>query len=149
MKNVLFVLSIVLGSTSAFADGFVCQGEHGGLDYRVKLYNHINAEDGTKNPGVLVVSSDPVFGSRGEAKTVAALYDEEISKTNLLDSVIYTGVTNGKKTDGRFVSVELEVAKERSGRVGKTDIHNGALKVVADHESIELDVTCERYLKQR
>jgi hypothetical protein len=149
MKIVLFVLSLVLVTTSAQADGFICQGEHNGLEYRAKVFNHINAEDGTKNPSVLIVSSDPIFGSREEAKTVAALYDEEISKTNLLNSIVYNGVTNGKKTSGRFVSVEVEVAKDAFGKIGKTDMHEGSLKIVADGETIELDLICERYLKQQ
>ena len=135
MKFVLIsILSLV--STIAMADGFRCQGS----DFRVKLFNQVQPELGTRNPAVLVVSE------RGVG-TIATLQGDEINKLNSPNTVIYHGQGNGYQ-NGRFVFVRLEVNKTAEEGGIYAGYHLATLEVNADNASRVATLACNRYLKQ-
>src|SRR4051794_24335558 len=76
-------LSIVVGMVAmmvwgaAMADGFVCGTNDGALS--VKVYNHTDASEGTRNAAVLVISDKSVQGGR---KTIAKFSDVESTLVN-------------------------------------------------------------------
>src|SRR4051812_5891296 len=96
----LIISVLVLVSSNSFASGFVCSGQ----GYSVKLYNQVQPNLGTKNPAVLIVSSE-------NAGTLAVLKGDEIVKSNGNTTVSYSGLINGKQ-NGRFMSVDLQVVKQ-------------------------------------
>jgi hypothetical protein len=131
---VVSLLSLV--SSVAMADGFRCQGE----GYRVKQYNQVQPEEGTRNPAVLVVSHQ-------DAGTLATLEGDEIQKTITEDTVIYEGKTNSK-LDGRFMYVKLEVAKKAKLTGPLAGKHLAELTVNADGSSDTALLACKRYRKR-
>lgn len=132
MKYLLFIAMFSLVSSVAMADGFRCSGE----GFRVKMYNQVQPELGTKNPAVLVVFE------KG-AGTLATLYGEEIEAEYSSDTLVYGGQTNGK-LDGRFVHVNLEIEKQPS-EDGKT--HAARLTVAENGLRRIAYLACARYLK--
>jgi hypothetical protein len=133
----LFLIALfTLVSSVAMADGFRCQND-GGL--RVKLFNEIQPERGTRNPAILIVSER----ARG---TLATLEGTEIEKTIDEASVTYEGQTNGTR-DGRFVYVKLEVSKKAETDGDVAGMHRAVLTVNADNSSRSDLVYCERYRK--
>jgi hypothetical protein len=65
MKKVILALTVIAAATAARADGFVCQTESG---LNVKVYNHTDASEGTRN-GAMMILSDSTVGAGN--KTVA------------------------------------------------------------------------------
>lgn len=132
----LFIITALsLVSSVAMADGFRCAND----DFRVKLYNEVQPENGTRNPAVLVVSEKGVG-------TIATLDGSEIEKTITETSVIYKGTTNSK-LDGRYVSVKLSVRKTPSAYAKYEGQHHGVLTINADGETVKQSVLCARYKK--
>jgi len=58
--------------TQAHADGFVCDTMNDAR-LRVKIYNHVDAEDGTRNPAIMILSDRTVQEGR---KTIAKFTSE-------------------------------------------------------------------------
>jgi hypothetical protein len=58
MKKTVLAGIILLFSSSALADGFVCVGQNTGL--KVSVFNHTQASEGTRTPAILVIS-DPAL----------------------------------------------------------------------------------------
>lgn len=68
MKKLIVITMLAMGM-NAQADGFVCTTESG---LNVRVYNHINAEDGTRNASRMVVSDPSLqYGN----KTIASFTD--------------------------------------------------------------------------
>lgn len=130
---VVVMLSLV--SSVAMADGFRCSGD----GYRVKLYNEVQPERGTKNPAVFVVYEKGVG-------TVATLYSKEINADYSEEVVTYDGQTNGK-LDGRFVYVKLEIEKQKQETGALAGAHLARLTVNADGDSRVAELACMRYTK--
>jgi hypothetical protein len=131
-----FIISVlVLTSSYSFASGFVCSGQ----GYNVKLYNQTQPELGTKNPAVLIVSSD-------RAGTLAVLKGDDILKTNTANTFIYSGLINGKQ-NGRFMSVELQVVKQPVSGGAFDGQHFALLTINADSGSDRAKLACSLYLK--
>ena len=134
MKNLLIVAALLVSSTS-FASGFVCSGQ----GYRVKMYNQVQPQLGTKNPAVLVVS-------HAQAGTLAVLSADEIVKTNKVHSVVYSGQTNAR-TNGHFVFVQLEVVKQPIREGESMGQHVARFAMNADGRSVAATMVCQPYLK--
>lgn len=66
-KFMILAVSIFASST-AFADGFVCESQEESL--KVQVYNHTEPTQGTRNPAVMVIS-DP---SRAAGKRTLAVF---------------------------------------------------------------------------
>lgn len=134
MKFVI-VLALSLVSSVAMADGLRCAGDN----FKVKLYNHVQPQNGTKNPAILAVSE------RGIG-TVVVLHGLEIDKTNRALSVVYSGEQNSTR-DGRFTSVRFAVRKMAIQDGPYAGAYAAALRVNANGESREETLVCVRYLK--
>jgi hypothetical protein len=70
MKTIALLSLLVLSST-ARADGFFCKGGNTGLDF--KVINHTSPAAGTRSPAVMVISSPYVISGR---KTIAVFTSE-------------------------------------------------------------------------
>ena len=134
MKSILSVV-LLLVSSVAMADGFRCQGS----DFRVKLFNEVQPDKGTRNPAVLTVYEKGIG-------TLVTLRAGEIEKTLDTKSVSYSGKTNSR-VDGRYVSVRLEVEKKAQSEGVFAALHLARLTLNAAGESREVFLSCERYLK--
>lgn len=121
-----------LVSSVAMADGFRCSGE----GFRVKMYNQVQPDLGTKNPAVLVVFE------KGTG-TLASLYGDEIEAEYSSETVMYAGQTNGK-LDGRFVHVNLEIEKQPS-----VDAETHAARLIVAENGLRriAHLACSRYIK--
>lgn len=138
MKSVQFAMALVLGmfATAAFADGFKCTGEDS--SYSAKLYNKIHAEDGTRNPGAMILSSE-------QEGTLLVRRGTEIRKHNRKNTVQYVVEGNRKLgADTAILQVEFKQGRET---IEAGDTVPGQLILVADGEREVHGLSCERYLK--
>ena len=97
----LVVASVVGLSSSVFASGFRCESPDG---YRVKIYNHTHADEGTRVPAVLVVSHQ-------DAGTLLTATGAQISKRNLSNVVQYSA--EGTKAGLSKVVVQIAFKEGR------------------------------------
>jgi hypothetical protein len=71
ITNTLAIVGFVAAlSGNAFADGFDCQTADGSTN--VKIYNHVQAENGTRNGAIMILSNTAVSGG---SKTIARFTD--------------------------------------------------------------------------
>ena len=154
MKRMLMILTICAASTQAFADGFRCITEDGGL--KIETYNQIQAELGTRNAAVMVLSDPRVQEGR---KTIATFS----AKSGLLntDKLVYTS-----KVDLRFKNSNRKGEYLAGTRLGYVDTISltpgfsytnpkasgesllGWLTIVKRNgDMIIKDLECVRYLK--
>lgn len=131
----LFISAVLLASATSLASGFVCTGEH----FNAKMYNQVQPSQGTKNPAVLVVS-------QAKVGTIAVLNSTEISKLNKQYTVVYSGQTNAKAS-GRFIYVELVIAKATITGGAGAGQHAARLTVNADNRNYTEGMVCSAYLK--
>src|SRR5687767_9585723 len=121
MKKVITYLS-VLGSLSAapaFASGYICDSAEG---LRIKLYNHVQPTNGTRNPAILVISSDE--------GTLLKRSGEEIEKQNLPRSTRYVVEGNSAlRAERAVLRVDF---KDGDGRVSEDHEINGTLVLVRE-----------------
>ncbi len=153
MKNLMIVLAALI-STSAFADGFVCQSNDGEL--KVKAYHHVNAMDGTRNAAVMILSDNTIqYGN----KTIAKFESAE----GLLDNngSLYTanvdlrfnntgrqGELIGGTKLGQLDQVQLVVPFSYADPVAHgEEMISTLILIKRDGSKIFIDMTCERYLK--
>ena len=123
MKKLMIIATMIAATSSAFADGFVCQSRNG--DLNVTVYNNTDADFGTRTAAVLILS-DP--DAAEGAKTIARFTDTKGLLTN-------KGSFYQANVDLRFKdqqNKEMLIA----GRVQLQSLN-----------TVELDVTCQRYLK--
>ncbi len=151
----LITLAATLAITgSARADGFTCKTVEG--DLKIKVYNHTQPEDGTRNVAVMVLS-DPAIGLG--RKTIARFLDINETLTSL-------GATYEANVDLRFndsgrkgelvagtklgqlktIVLDLEYSYNQPVRTGA--VLPGTLELIKrDGSTISRDLECTRYLK--
>jgi hypothetical protein len=153
MKTVFAMIAVLFGS-QAFADGFVCENLQQGI--RVKVFNHTQAEDGTRNAAIMVVSDLTVKNGR---KTIATFEDSDSLLTN--DGATYTS-----KVDLRFSGSDRKGELLLGTKLGEVKfmildidysyaapVEDGAIVdgefilKQRDGEVIRTNVICIRYLK--
>jgi len=139
-QSLRFVMALALGflGTSAFADGFKCEGTDSTLN--VKVYNHVQPQLGTRTPAKLIIS-DLIQG------TLAVRSTDQIRKHNLVNTVQY--VVNGNQKLGASKAI-LQVAF-KAGRevIAEGEERSGQLILAsADGSRTVYELSCERYLKQ-
>ena len=139
MKTLL-VLPLVLLSTSAFANGYRCDGGA----YRVAVYNHTDSSQDSTTPAVMVVSRP------GEG-TVAVISSDRISLDpdgdDDTNGWVYEGQGNSK-IDGSFLSVRLEI-KEKTVSIGNVPMHGGTFLINYDHDQDVVAMRCKDFQTQQ
>jgi hypothetical protein len=154
MKNLALALVALSVSAVAHADGFVCQTHEG--DLTIKAYNNTQAENGTRNAAVLVLS-DPSVGAG--KKTIARFTDINETLTNVGASYDATvdlrfndsdlaGRNIGGTKLGQLKTVHLDVDFSYSTPVAAGASVEGTLVLIKRNGSeLTHAVTCTRYLK--
>jgi long-subunit fatty acid transport protein len=154
MKKLVIALAALSASSFAHADGFVCKTVEG--DLTIKAYNNTQAEEGTRNAAVMVLS-DPSIGFG--KKTIARFTDLNETLTNV-------GASYEAKVDLRFndsnlagrniggtklgfvKAVVLEVVFSYNTPVSQGSELEGTLTLVKRNgQELTHDVLCKRYLK--
>lgn len=139
MKQSLVVLSLVtlFGASSVFASGFRCEGEGG---YRVKVYNHVDPNLGTRTPAHLIISKE------GEGTLLHATASD-IEKVNHPAYVEYT--VTGATGELGAIEVSLEVQFSEGTETIKAGQKVDATLILTDvtHLRDYLAMVCTRYLK--
>lgn len=148
------VLGLLLASTPAFADGFVCESERDGLV--IKVYNQIQPSEGTRNAAVMVVSDSSVAASN---KTIARFTDANLTLGN--EGSVYTANVDHRFNDsnrkgeligdtkiGYLKHLVLDIDFSYARPVAQGSLLRGALTLIKrDGEQLPIDMTCARYLK--
>jgi hypothetical protein len=153
MKKLVLLVAMIV-SQNAMADGFVCQTEEG--DLNVKIYNHVNPQDGTRN-GSTMVLSDPSVGMG--RKTIAKF-------TDIKDTLSGSGTLYEAKVDLRVVESRARgelIAGTKLGQLAKIvvglrynylmPVEHGELVTgwmflqKRNGEEIHRQLECSRYLK--
>jgi len=154
-KMLIVAIAVCAVSGSAYADGFVCQARNASLT--VKAYNHTHAVEGTRS-GAVVVLSDPE-ASAGE-KTIARFTDAKgtlsshgadyVANVDLRfkDQSNKEALVAGKVQLEDLDTVELSVDFSYSQPIAAGESVDGTIILnTRDGNSISLDASCERYLK--
>ena len=153
MKNVMIVIAALFTST-AFADGFVCQSNDGVLT--VKAFNHVHAEKGTRTSSVMIVSDNTIqYGNKTIAKFDSAegLLDnsgaEYVANVDLrFNNTGRQGELIGGTKLGQLDSMILSVPFSYADPVeAGEEMDSTLLLVKRDGSKIAIDMTCARYLK--
>ena len=136
MKYVAIVLMSLVASSVAMADGYRCEGQ----GYRVKMYNNVSPELGTKNAAVLIVSSD-------DEGTIAVLKPgTDLAVTNRGTAWAYEGLTH-ERGNGQYAYTRLVVEKSPKGPGALSDSFDATLELNADNAKQVIDLVCEKYRK--
>jgi hypothetical protein len=156
-KNILAGLLTIAAafSTSAQADGFRCSSAYG--DLNIAVYNHTDAEEGTRNAAIMILSDPRVQEGN---KTIARFQDV----TGLLENY---GAKYVAKVDLRYADSSRKgelVAGTKLGELNAVvlDVEFSYSSPVSDNEPLRGKVTlhkrngqrmsapmvCNRYLKQ-
>jgi hypothetical protein len=158
MKALVFkaILAVAaISSASVFADGFTCEN----LDenVRIKVYDKVDADQGTRNVAVMVIS-DP---SISNGKKTTAKFDADNQPVNN-QGALYTA-----KVDLRFNNDNLKGRNFAGTKLGNVDtitldVDFSYAQPIEDGEQVDgqlivakrngtddnkLSVTCVRYLK--
>jgi hypothetical protein len=147
-------MSVALGlfGTSAFADGFVCQTVDG--DLNVKVYNHTQAEYGTRTAAVMVVSDPTISHGR---KTIAVFRNATLES----DTLTFTAKVDMRFTESARGGELIAGTKLGQLKTIALDVDFTYGEPLADGETVDADliltkrngdvasvpVICERYLK--
>ncbi len=134
MKRLSLVI-LTTFSTLTFASGFVCDSSTG---LRVKLFNHVEPESGTRVPAAFVMSR------LGQGTLLRREYDE-IRKTTHVNTVRYAvDASPDVNADTAILQIRfLEGVEE----LGAGESAPGQLIVVRDGEKTVSNLDCVRYLK--
>jgi hypothetical protein len=154
--NVLSVVTIAasLFAANAKADGFTCQTSDGKLN--VKIFNHTDAENGTRVAAVMVLSDPAVQGGR---KTIARFQDVNGVLGNR--SSRYEGNVDLRFNDSNRAGENILGTKLGEVDIVIADIDFSYAAPVAAGEEVEgaftlvkrngahinVDMSCARYLK--
>jgi hypothetical protein len=133
MKSLFVAVVLALTSSAALASGLVCSGE----GYNVKLYNEVQPSQGTKNPAILIVSSDKIG-------TITRLEGSEIEKLYTATAVSYEGQSHNTST-GHFMFVRFAVARQATD----ANSRRGHLTLTTDGGTFGANLVCTDYLKGR
>lgn len=149
----MIALLTVLSSTVAMADGFVCTSESG---LNLKVYNHTNANQGTRTAAVMVISDSSVGAGN---KVIARFTDVKGTLTS--KSQIYTANVDLRFSDsnrkgeliggtklGQLDQIELAVDFSYAEPMAHGEETKAFLTLIKRNgaELIE-SVSCLRYLK--
>ena len=141
MKPILSLITSIVFLTlsqSAQASGFRCDGDSEAANLHVKLFNHVQPENGTRTPAALIVSDD----QRG---TLLTRRTTEIRKYNRQNTVQYV-VEGNRKIDADRVILQIRF-KEGQEVLPDGVVAQGQLILIQDDEKSVYQLTCERYLK--
>ncbi len=131
----LVLVSVVGLAAPAFASGFRCASTDG---YRVKIYNHTHASQGTRTPAILVVSHE-------NAGTLLVAEGSEISKRNLSSVVQYSA--KGQK--GELSQAVVQIAfKEGKEYLAEGEKAYGTLILAKGGKRATTRLLCTRYKAQ-
>jgi hypothetical protein len=153
MNKLLLTIAMVLVANSAKADGFLCETMDGAL--KVKAFNEVQPEEGTRNPAIMILSDANVQAGR---KTIATF---ESSQTLGGSSVHYVAKVdlryNNSNTKGEYLlgtrlgelkKIVLDVDFTYAQPVRRGQEVEGLITATKRNgEVIEQEVVCERYLK--
>lgn len=153
MKNTMIALLTMVTSTVAFADGFNCTSESG---LNVKVYNHTDANKGTRTGSIMVISDSSVGAGN---KTIAKMSD--VKGTLSSKKAVYTAKVDLRFADsshkgeliagtklGQLAKIELMVDFSYGAPVKAGEQVEGLL-VLTKRNSAEIveNISCVRYLK--
>lgn len=153
MKHAIMTL-ILMAATPAFADGFRCNTVFG--DLNVKVYNHTQPEEGTRNVATMIISDPSVQYGR---KTIAKFSD--INNTLSSKSAVYEAKVDLRFVDSRrggeniggtklaeLKKIIVDVDFSYANPVEDEAELPGTLTLVKrDGEELSSDLDCVRYLK--
>ena len=154
LANTLTIVALAAFSASAYADGFGCQTTDGSLN--VKIYNHVQPTDGTRNGAVMVLSDPSVMGGR---KTIARFTDVNGRLDNR--SSVYTADVDLRYNDssrkgelilgtklGYVDTITADIDFSYASPVEDGAEMGGKLVIAKrDGSKIRADLACVRYLK--
>jgi len=155
MKRVIFSAAVAFASftsMSALADGFVCAVDDEALN--IKVYNHTQPEEGTRNAAVMVLSNQDVGFGRKTIATFASEGTLRNAGTSYFANVDlrFTGSSRageliaGTKL-GQLKSIRFHVDYNYSYPLEDGDVTNATLVLVKRNgEKINLAAVCDRYL---
>ncbi len=138
MRNPFIAMVLVLGSVSAFGSGFKCETINAVPATSVKLFNHINAEDGTRTPAAMVISNE-------DEGTILVAKGSAIRKHNRANTVQY--VVDGNKRLGADSAILQITFKEGREVLEAGEVVRGQLILVDGSDRSVSELDCERYLK--
>jgi hypothetical protein len=150
MKKLLTAIAMI-ASQQAMADGFLCQTVSG--DLNIKIYNHVQPEDGTRTASVMILSSPEVSLGR---KTIAKLSAAE--KTLSSEGTSYRGTVDLRRLDGgeylggtrleQVKSIDVTVDFSYGNPVADGTVLRGWMRInKRDGSSLKDKIVCKRYLK--
>jgi hypothetical protein len=156
MKKYAMIMMAVAGfaGAQAHADGFNCQTVEG--DLNVKVYNQTDANQGTRNVAVMVLSDPSVQGGR---KTIARF--TEANGVVASRSATFTADVDLRFTDssrkgelisgtklGQLDQIIVDVDFSYAAPVEQGEELSGELTLIKrDGQKITRDLECSRYLK--
>ena len=153
MKSIVAVSAVI--GLAAHADGFVC--ENLDANVRVKVFNKVNADEGTRNAAIMVLS-DPSISA---GKKTTARFDADKALVNNQGS-LYTAEVDLRFNDdnlkgrnfagtklGNVKYITLDVNFSYAQPVGTGTQVDGQMTVMKRNgsEDTHIAVTCIRYLK--
>ncbi len=155
MKHLVLVTMILGANTMAYADGFRCESRDGKLS--VKVFNHVMAEDGTRNGAVMVVSDNDVQLGR---KTIARFTDTKSTLSNsgaLYEAKVDLRVSGSSRKGeliggtklGELKTLVLEIDFKYNRPIEDGEVVDGVLTLNKRNGEVaaDLDLDCTRYLK--
>lgn len=152
MKKLIFATLIAMSST-ALADGFVCQTVN--EDLVIKIYNHTSPELGTRNAAVMIVSDPSInagnktiakFTSSGTLSSSVASYiaDVDLRFTDLKrkgENILGTKL-------GQLKQLVLDIDFSYASPLAHGEQTSGVLTWIKRNGDVDAtEVVCARYLK--
>jgi uncharacterized protein YdbL (DUF1318 family) len=150
----LMIAVLAMGVSNAMADGFVCETLDGALT--VKVYNRTDADEGTRNASVMILSDNTVqYGRKTIAKFDAdnQVLDNRgagyIANVDLRYNDSGRGGENiGGTKLAQLDAIALDIDFSYGAPMKSGEIAEGVLTLIKRNGAeITIDVDCERYLK--
>lgn len=153
MKKIVLIAGLVLGMNNASASGFVC--ETLAQDLNVKVYNHTQASEGTRNGAIMILSDPTVSYGR---KTIAKFKSSSLLTGSASEYTAYVDlryVDSSRKGEniggtklGQLDEIILNVDFSYAETLAAGDEVSGVLTLVKRNgDEITHDMSCVRYLK--
>lgn len=155
MKSVFLSFGLLLATTPAFADGFVCQSLDGAIN--AKVYNNTAPQAGTRTAAVLVLSDTAVNAGN---KTIARFTDANGTLDN--ESATYVANVDHRFNDsgrtgeliegtkiGNLKTIKLKIAFSYAIPLANGSHVYGLLSLVRRNggPNVLVQMDCARYLK--
>lgn len=153
MKAIVSLIAVLGFAGIAHADGFVCTTDSGLV---IRIYDHVHAEEGTRNAAVMTVSDSAIGAGR---KTIAKF--TSVNETLTSSNTVYTGKVDlrfndsGRKGEniggtklGQLAQVQISVNFSYYTPIANGEQTTGNLRLVKrDGDVIREGAACVRYLK--